>query len=144
MKRKIVFAVFAVIITMAIITRIFVFPQLELNRRIHLQKVLGNDLGIQIGDTFNPFFPIGYFDSVLKPGMDISEVHKNVIGYKKVFRCYWGEEIYYYFSSEDDKALRFEIFYDDLGKYKELRSEDQNSRTIRVDNCEPGLLEATK
>ena len=144
MKPKIVFTVFAGIITMVIITRLFIFPQLELNRRIHLQKVLASDLGIQIGDTYNPFFPIGYFDFVLKPGMDISEVHKIVTGYKMVFRCYWGKEIYYYFSSEDDQALRFQIFYDNLGKYDELRSEDQNSRTIRTDNCENGLLDETK
>ena len=152
MKRKIV-RTFAVVIGLVIVVFWIVIPrledyryrQLEDARHKQMQTDLAEKLGVKIED-YPPVedFPGSYFWSVLKPGMDISEVHKIVIGYEQVFRCGKHVEIYYYFSSDDDKALTFSILYDDLGRYDDMRGEgDSGRRPVPMDNCEPGLLEAT-
>jgi hypothetical protein len=119
------------------------------------QEDLANKLGIRIEDySYETAFPLGYFSTSLKPDMTINEVHNIVQGYDKVLHCgeydkdaigtnkiYYFSEIYYYFSSDDLKALRFEIFYDRQGKFERLQSEDQDSRTIRSEGCETGLIE---
>src|SRR5262249_46383763 len=109
------------------------------------QRMLAKELGVNIDDYPYPHaFPNGYFYSVLKPGMTIEQVHDIVKGYKKVFNC--GDyEVYYYFSSSDSHALKFESNYD-LSADKQdyvflsLEVEDSNSRTIFVDGCTSGLL----
>ena len=105
------------------------------------QIALADELHVKIEDYPNPsVFPEGYFYDTLKPGMDIEEIHKIVLGYKKVFHCDSYKEIYYYFNSENTKALRFEIYYDKELKFSELRGEDPNSRTIFIEDCVPGML----
>ena len=71
--------------------------------------------------------------------MTIAEVHKLVRGYTKVFQCPESFEVYYYYSDDDQKALRFEIWYDE-GKFSRIIGEDSDSRTIRIENCNPGRL----
>jgi hypothetical protein len=107
------------------------------------QKDLANELGVSINDyPYRSSFPSGYFYSVLEPGMTLDEVHSIIMGYKKVLNCdYRRREVYYYFSTEDTKALRFEIVYDDNLKYWKFRGEDDDSRTIWTKSCEPGLIE---
>jgi hypothetical protein len=144
MKRKIVQTI-AVVIGLVIVVFWIVIPRLEDYRYKQMQNDLAEKLGVKIED-YPPeeYFPETYFGSVLKPGMDISEVHKFVIGYENVFRCGKHGELYFYFSSEGEKALGFSIHYDDLVKYDEIRGIDESSRPIPLDGCEPGLLEETK
>jgi hypothetical protein len=111
------------------------------------QKDLANQLGIKITDYPYPkAFPEGYFYTVLKPGMTVDEVHHVVQDYEKVYRCRssadtrFYSEIYYYFSVKDQGALRFEVFYDQKEKFEKLQGEDNNSSTIRTDDCEIGLI----
>jgi len=47
--------------------------------------------------------------------------------------------VYYYLSSDDSRALRFEIAYDRDMNFDSLGTEDVNQRTISVDGCVPGL-----
>lgn len=105
-------------------------------------QVLATQLGVRVEDYPYPSaFPEGYFYTVLKPGMTIYEVHQIVQGYEKVLHCEDVEtEIYYYFSSEDGKALRFAIVYDDQWRFWRLRGEDTNSRSIRTEGCEDGPI----
>ena len=84
-------------------------------------------------------FPTSYFYETLKSGITtIKEVHKIVTEYELVLQCYRGSEVYYYYSKEDDKALRFEIWYRD-GKYSKMSGEDDSYR-INTESCGPGLL----
>lgn len=85
-----------------------------------------------------PYFPLDYFLEVLKPGMSRQEVHQMVRGYKKVFRCGQYAEVYYYYSQDDRRALRMEIIYDEQERYREIRGEDPDSRTISTTGCIPG------
>jgi hypothetical protein len=143
MKRKIVWTT-AVVIGLGIVICWIVIPRLEYSRYKQMQNDLAEKLGVRIED-YPEFFPGNYFFSVLKRGMDISEVHKIVIGYDKVFRCDDFIEIYYYFSSDYEKADIFSILYDDLGKYDDMRAEEEGiHRPAPMDRCEPGLLEETR
>jgi len=153
MKMKIVLTI-AVVIGLVIVVFLFVIPRLEDYRYKQLEdyryKQMQNDLAAKLGvkiEDYQPeeYFPDSYFWSVLKPGMDISEVHKIVIGYEKVFRCDNFFEIYYYFSSDYEKALIFSILYNDLGKYYDMRMDEEGiHRPAPMDRCEPGLLEETR
>lgn len=107
-----------------------------------IQEDLAKQLGVKIGDyPYESSFPEGYFYTVLKPGMTINEVHQIVQGYEKVLHCEDIEtEIYYYFSSEDEIALRFAIIYDDQWKFWRLRGEDTNSPSIRIEGCKDGPI----
>ena len=105
------------------------------------QVELANRLGVRIEDyPYESAFPEGYFFTVLKPGMMSSDVHEIVYGYEKVLHCEKYSEIYYYYNIDDLKALRFEIIYDGAGRFMELRSEDDDSRTIRTEGCVLGLI----
>lgn len=84
-------------------------------------------------------FPFGYFRSTLTPDMTITEVHKQIHGYTKVFQCLENREVYYYYSNDDQRALRFEVWYDE-GMFSDIIGEDTNSRTIRIDGCISGQL----
>lgn len=109
------------------------------------QENLAKEFGVRIDDyPFAEAFPEGYFYTILTTEMTINDVHEIVRGYELVYRCKYYSEIYYYYSSDDDKALRFEILYDDQGFIREFRGEDDDSRTIRVDSCEPGLIGVNK
>jgi hypothetical protein len=102
---------------------------------------LANYLRVEIEDYPYPkAFPAGYFDTVLKPGIALGEVHIIVQGYSKVLHCDAYREVYYYFSAYDQDALRIEMLYDESGRYEELREEDENSKTISTSDCSPGPL----
>jgi hypothetical protein len=105
------------------------------------QLELAEQLNVTIGDyPYTDIFPAGYFDTILIPGMPIEEVHEKVLGYEKVIHCGTYKEVYYYFGTEDDKALRFEVLYDDDFGYEKLETEDDDSRTIYTKGCVKGLL----
>lgn len=112
------------------------------NTRHKQQEKLANSLGVQIEDYPYPSsFPNGYFYIKLQSGMTINEIHAIVQGYENVYHCGDYSEIYYYYSQEDNKALRFELLYDEQGRFKQLRGEDDDSRTIRTEGCMPGLID---
>jgi hypothetical protein len=118
-----------------------ILPVLVTTPREKLQKELAIELGVEIQDyPYLHSFPSGYFHTVLKPGMTISEVHEIVRGYKKVLHCEDWAEVYYYFSTELEHAKRFMISYDE-GKFNRFQGEDDDSRTIWTDGCLPGLIE---
>jgi len=83
---------------------------------------------------------MNYYYSILQPGMNIEEVHGIIKGQKTVYFCGDLIEVYYFYSTDETEALRFEIFYDENGKYINLLGEDSNSRTINLDNCQLGQI----
>ena len=110
------------------------------------QKTLAKELGVKISDyPGEGDFPIGYLEAKLNPGMTYEEVHQVIKGYTAVYSCGLNSdfpwEIYYYFSTDDDKAIRYEVLYDIDGILLKTISEDPNSRTIhRGTDCIPGRL----
>lgn len=111
------------------------------NPYLNAQERLAEQLGVRIEDYTDPLlFPAGYYYTILKPGMNLNEVHNAIQGYEKVFHCGIYSEIYYYFSKDDSKAIRFVIVYDEEGKYRFIEGEEPDSRTIRLDGCVPGLI----
>jgi hypothetical protein len=102
---------------------------------------LARSIGVNIEDYPYPaLFPVPYFSKILMPGMSVAEVHQVVRGYKKVYRCR-EREVYYYFSNDDKRALRFEVLYDSNYRYEEVESEDDNSQTISIKDCSPWPLQ---
>jgi hypothetical protein len=100
------------------------------------QQALAEQLGVKIEDYPYPrIFPHYYFSEILRTGMSPKEVHNIVKGYDEIFVCGDYKEIYYYFSRNDDKALRLQIFYDNDHKYVSLQGEDDNSRYIKTEDC---------
>jgi hypothetical protein len=106
------------------------------------QEDLARQLGVKIEDYPVPDeFPVEYFYTTLQPGMTLDQVHSIVRGYEAVYNCSLEEEIYYYFSLSDDKALRFMLTYDNQGRYIKFQAEDSNSRTLSLDSsCTQGVL----
>jgi hypothetical protein len=108
------------------------------------RKNLAREMGVNLSDYAPLGFPTQYLYEVLKPGLSSDEVHKIVIGYKVVFLCdgdrKGNSELYYYFSTDEDKADRFLIVYDARGKLDYTMGEDSNSRSLqnKVDYCKPG------
>lgn len=112
-------------------------------RRFWLQqRELAGEMGVRMGDYPVPdTFPVGYFRTRLQPGMPAAEVHTIVSGYKAAYRCEAkGWDVYYYFSGEDTRALRFVVAYDSDLRFEYLGTEDAKQRTISLDGCTPGLL----
>ncbi|HVN53757.1 MAG TPA: hypothetical protein VMT46_05455 [Anaerolineaceae bacterium] len=112
------------------------------------QDSLANELGVKVTDyPYQHSFPAGYFNEILKSGMTVDEVHKIIKGYEKAYRCrspvetYYYREVYYYYSLEDTKALRFQVFFDKQEKFTRLEGEDDDSRTILIKDCELGIIE---
>jgi hypothetical protein len=89
-------------------------------------------------------FPLGYFQAKLPQGSTLAQVHTTVRGYKRVLHCPTGPlrslEVYYFFSTRDDVALRFEVWYDEQSELIAIQGEDSNSRHIQTDGCGPGPL----
>lgn len=128
-------------VCIALVSVVWLLPAITSSPREKEQANLAKDLEVEIAE-FPPVssFPSSYFRSVLKPGMTLSEVHSIVKGYKKVLRCGFQSEIYYYFGTDDKGAHRIEIFYDQDKKYKKLMGEEPDSRTIQTWGCTPGQL----
>lgn len=139
--RVIILIAIVAIIICGFLGSCWIAPLLIQSPREKMQEDLANELNIKIQDYLPSYsFPVGYFHAVLHSGMHIQDVHEIVKGYQKVLHCDMYSEIYYYFSTDDDEAERIEVFYDEDGFYQWLEGEDSNSRTIRTDGCEPGLL----
>lgn len=123
------------LVVMVVLTRC-VNAVLENARERDLAQRLGIDRDAYPGKGS---FPISYFYDTLKPGVTtIKEVHEIVTEYELVLRCYGTWEVYYYYSKDDDTALRFEIWYDG-GKYAKMLGED-DSYKINTESCGRGLL----
>jgi hypothetical protein len=110
----------------------------EENKESNLAKTLQVDLNVNREYSSN--FPSHYFYLILKPGMSIGEVHNRITNYKKVLNCSNISEVYYYYTSDDDTARRIEIIYDEERRFKELRGEENDSRTIQINGCVEGTL----
>jgi hypothetical protein len=109
--------------------------------RSQRQETLAEALGIRVeGQTYSAIFPLDYFRTRLHRGTStIDEVHEEIRGYDKVVHCSVGgqREMYYYYSTEDNKALRIEVWYAG-SRLLDLNTEDDDSRTIQVEGCVPG------
>jgi len=105
------------------------------------QITLGKELGVN-AEEYSNLFPIDYFHSKLTPNMSIDEVHKLIVGYKKVFRCSEIDEFYLYFSDVPEDAIRFAVLYDERNdmKFEHIEYGDQNSGYPPIDTCKEGLL----
>jgi len=132
-----IFTLIALLLTSCIET----YPR-ELREK---QELMAQELGVKVND-YGPAirFPWGYLRVRFIPGMSVKQVHQIIPKYEAVYRCKTDSipsEIYYFFSKDDDKALRIEVVYDEHKHYQFLRPEDKNSAKISVRNCEPGYLD---
>jgi hypothetical protein len=104
------------------------------------QKRLAGELCVNINDYPYPmYFPLGYYETKLRSGTDVSDVHKTIRGYRTVFNCY-DREVYYYFSSDKYYSLRLEVWYNDDLTVAKINGEDEDSRTIFIDGCTEGQM----
>jgi hypothetical protein len=106
------------------------------------QLSLGNQLGVD-AEKYSKIFPDDYFYAKLNTNMDIADVHKIVLGYKKAYNCGSNLELYLFFNADPDKAIRFGIIYDERNRMKFERVEytDQNSGYPNIISyCKEGLL----
>lgn len=112
------------------------------NHRVDMQQALAKELGVEISNYPYPHsFPAGYFSTILKSDMPITDVHDVVRGYSQAYRCGKTRELYYFLSVAKEDAVRMWIFYDTDGKYKRLQVEDNDSGGLPKDDCQPGLLD---
>lgn len=119
----------------------WILPLVTTSPREKLQQDVAKALGVKVDDYPYPYsFPAGYFYTILKPGMTISDVHEIIQAYDKVFRCGKTAEVYYYLIEDPEEFLSIWVVYDKQGMYKELRSEGDSGRTS-IDWCSPGLLD---
>jgi hypothetical protein len=120
---------------------------LWLFRPTEQRLALASKLGIGIGE-YSPF-PLGYFAATLPPGSSMEMVHMTVLGYARVVQCHYANgnarEVYYFYSRNDSDALRIEIWYDELWRVTDILGEDDDSRTIYIEEgeCVPGRLGET-
>ena len=148
MKGK--YIVVILLIAILVLITICMVPGIRLNFKYAMlrpqQEELAKELGVNIQDyRYEASFPVGYFDSILEPGMTIDEVHERVKGYEEVFRCFHDSaELYYYYSLDEAKAIDFFIFYDTERIFMELKSIEMfNNNTASSGGpvaCSPGLL----
>ena len=103
------------------------------------RKSLAKELGVNINNYRARLFPFDYFEETLKPGMSSDEVHSIVRGYKTVMRCGTNAEIYYFFSTDVDKAERYLVSYDEKGKL-EFTIIEADSYSLSDITCVPGRL----
>ena len=108
------------------------------------QELMAQELGVNIDDYGPAYnFPWRYLGGQLVSGMSTWEVHQIIPRHEAVFLCDIDSipnEIYYFFSDEDEKAVRIRIVYDEHRRYQFLDPEDRESHNISVQNCEPGYL----
>lgn len=120
------------------------FALLDSVSLIRQQEKLANELSVDLNRwPYVTSFPASYYASTLEEGMTRRQVHEAIKGYERVFKCGpdtrgFTEEIYYFYSSNDDTALRMQIVYDNQKRYFRTQGEDRNSRTITTTNCQVG------
>lgn len=138
--KHIYFKVFIGIALLVLLTSLCLF--IGTRKQDLKEKDLAKTLQVDLSShkEYTGDFPSHYFYLTLKPGMTIGEVHQHVIGYQKVLQCSNRSEIYYYYTQEDDTARRFEILYDEEKRFKTLRGEENDSRTIQTFGCVEGTL----
>jgi hypothetical protein len=78
------------------------------------RKALADRWGVNVED-YGMYFLLDYFRDKLHEGMPIDEVHAVMKAYERVFHCGYDAEIYYYYSSDDNLALRIEVLYEPDG-----------------------------
>jgi hypothetical protein len=108
------------------------------------QNELGKELGVNAKE-YSKIFPDDYFYSKLTTDMNIVDVHKIILGYKKVYNCGSNLELYLYFNADPEKAIRFGVIYNygDGMKFMHVEYTDQNSGYPNInDYCKEGLLPA--
>ena len=112
---------------------------------VQKRKVLADLMSVSLEQY--PYFPDDYFPEKLIEGMSIEEVHRIMIGYEKVYNssncsedssCY---EVYYYFSTDENKADRIQIMYDENFAIQKIMQEDNNSKTLTTNGWDEGLIE---
>jgi hypothetical protein len=134
-KRKISFVLAIAVATSVLILGMKVYYDMSFRME---QAELAEHLGDDVEGYFPaPSFPKNYFYSTLKPGMTKATVHKIVVEYKAVFTCSKFSELYYYYSVNNSKAVRFKIIYDFDEKYYKIMGEDDSSN-LYDDGCIPG------
>lgn len=147
MKRN--FSIAILIILFIGLTTICMLPtiktQIRDSRLRPQQEKLALELGVTIQDyPYEVSFPVGYFDSVLKPGMLREEVHDLIKGYVKVFRCFNNSaELYYFYSMDEDQGINFLVFYDKNRSFTEIKSIPSTKNSVGSggpEACKPGLL----
>jgi len=111
------------------------------NPFLSAQEKYAKQYGLKIDDYPYPLvFPAGYYETILKPGMSINQIHATIRGYASVYHCKQYSEIYYFFSKKEEKAIRFEVTYDERGNFKYLQGEEPDSPTIQLHGCTEGLI----
>jgi len=82
------------IICVILVLFIIINTRISTDMQERMAEELASELGVRISDyPYEKSFPVGYFYTVLKPGMTIEEVHKIVRSYKQVLRCKSYSEI---------------------------------------------------
>jgi hypothetical protein len=120
---------------------LIVVPMTKQDALKEKQEALAKSLGVKIQD-YAGTFPTNYFYAVLKPKMTLDEVHGIVRGYERVSNCWGTAELYYYFGTDKNDAIRFMLHYDEQGYFVRLEGEEPDSRTLGVSSgCPDGLLE---
>jgi hypothetical protein len=104
------------------------------------RKELAKQLGVN-ADDYGVLFPVDYYDNELSRGTPIEKVHEAIQGYEKVVHCRYGIEIYYFYSSSDNLAVRMEVSYGPEGEaLVGISGEDWNERDISTEDCTPGRI----
>jgi hypothetical protein len=102
------------------------------------RKALAESWGIK-ADDYGLYFPLDYFQAKLQSGASLDEVHAIIKDYKKAFHCGYDREIYYYYYTEDNRALRISVTYEPDGMILlGIVGEDWNEGGISTQGCEPG------
>ena len=92
-------------------------------------------------EDYGLYFPLDYFEANLHRGMPIDEVHAVIKDYERVLHCGYDAEIYYYYSSDDNLALRIEVLYDPYSLlFRGVVGEDWEDGGIGIEGCEPGRI----
>lgn len=143
MRTSRILGVFFILLIIIGLCNLYQNKKSEMQQRANLARELGLDPKIYSRDRY---FPANYFYDVLQPGMSIDQVHQTMRGYSAVHTCGKIFELYYFFSTSDEDAVRIAIFYDrneDVSQKKlvRVRTEDDDSRTLNFVSCTPGLLE---
>ena len=139
MQNKILRFIFLISMLVGIVKTVNIVVEKRYEKK---QNDLARLLGVNIDEHNRTYFPEIYFYDSLEIGMTSAEVHEVVRGYEAVYLCKensygdYEDELYYYYSLNDNKAMRFMIDYDAEGRYYDFYSEDANSRSFgSPDGC---------